>query len=327
MSLTTTQRIKAIAGVPFFFSIKGEELSPVERQFLKKTTPSGIIYFRRNISSLSQLTTLTTEIKKLNIPLHGIDEEGGRVKRLPHGDWSLPSAAEQAKMSKPELLNAVKRLGETLFSCGINLNFAPVVDISEDENDTIIGDRSFGKTTKEVVSAASSVIHSLQSTHIHPVIKHFPGHGTTTIDSHKSLPTITKSFDALSLTDIYPFTVLKHRVDFIMTAHLLLPEIDSLPATLSPKWQTILREKIGFNGVIITDDLEMGALSHLSISERVNLFYQAGGDITLICSGKEDIMHEAWEASIRFLENNNGYINKNEQLEKKINTIIKERTQ
>lgn len=327
MSLTTLQRIKATAGVPFFFSVKGEELSQVEHQFLTKTAPSGIIYFKRNISSLSQLTTLTTEIKNCNILLHGIDEEGGRVKRLPHGDWSLPSAATQAKMSHSELQSAVKKLGETLFSCGINLNFAPVVDISEDENDTIIGDRSFGKTTKEVISAASTVIHALQSTHVHPVIKHFPGHGTTTIDSHKSLPTITKSFDALSLMDIYPFTVLKHRVDFIMTAHLLLPEIDSLPATLSPKWQTILRKQIGFNGIIVTDDLEMGALSHLSIRERVNLFYHAGGDMTLICSGREDVMFEAWEASIKFLENNNDYIDKNEQLQRKIDTITGERTQ
>ncbi|MCK5808420.1 hypothetical protein KAH37_05510, partial [bacterium] len=184
------------------------------------------------------------------------------------------------------------------------LTSAPVVDISESEDDAIIGDRSFGKTAKEIISVASTVISAFKESHIHPVIKHFPGHGTTRIDSHKSLPTITKTFAALLESDIYPYLVLKNRIDFIMTAHLLLPEIDSLPATLSPQWHTILREKVGFKGIVITDDLEMGALSHLSIADRVSLFYRAGGDMTLICSGDETVMQEAWESSLHFLEEN-----------------------
>ena len=106
-----------------------------------------------------------------------------------------------------------------------------------------------------------------------------------------------------------------------MTAHLLLPEIDSLPATLSPQWHTILREKVGFKGVVITDDLEMGALSHLSIADRVSLFYRAGGDMTLICSGDETVMQEAWESSLHFLEENSSYSAKNEELLKRLSKI------
>ncbi len=322
MSATRLERIKQVAAAPLFFSLSSEDLTIDEQKLLRKTAPSGMIYFKRNISEINQLSELVNSVSSVApVLFHAVDEEGGRVKRLPDGEWSLPSAALQAQWTEKQLYRAVLRLGSTLRSCGINLDFAPVADIAASADSSIVGDRSFGSTAEVVSEKAGIVVEALQKSGVHAVLKHFPGHGVTKIDSHTSLPVITKSLQQLRTFDMVPFMALKDAVSFIMTAHLIMPDISSEPVSLSEKWNRLLRDDIGFSGVIITDDLEMGALASLSLAERISRFYQSGADMTLICSGKESALFEAWEASVSFLEQHPHVIEANERLRTRLHIV------
>ncbi len=285
-------------------SLSGTSLTKSELSMLREVSPSGIIYFKRNVESCESLGSLIKSTKCVeSIEFHSIDEEGGRVRRLPKGDYSLPSMKELVTYGKEAAAEKIGILAQKLHETGINMNMAPNVDLRSGEDNSIVGDRSFGEDPETVVDFAGIYIKKMQEHGVFPVIKHFPGHGTTVIDSHSELPLITKPFEDLFREDLVPYRKLANAAGFVMKAHLLLPEISRLPASLSPEWDTILRKDLNFIGISMTDDIEMHALDRFSAKEKTELFFKSGTDKLLICSGKEEAILEMHEAAVKLLEN------------------------
>lgn len=299
------KRIKEAAGAPFFMPLSGPSLLKNELKMLKEMTPSGLIYFRRNVESCESLQSLVKATASIeSILFHAVDEEGGRVRRLPDGPWSLPSMKVLAEAGIDETARMTDILGKKLREIGINMNMAPNVDLRSGEDKSVVGDRSFGEDPELVAKFAKIYINMMKKNGVAPVIKHFPGHGTTTIDSHKSLPVIDKPFNDLNREDMVPYRALSNSAGFVMIAHLLHHSIDDLPATLSAKWNEILRKDIGFSGISMTDDMEMLALEKYSPTQKMEMFFKSGCDMLLVCSGKEDALASFFEASVKFVEKN-----------------------
>ena len=298
------ERLKKEAGERLIVSLSGSSLTKSEILMLREVTPCGIIYFKRNVESCESLQSLIKSTKCFDsIEFHSIDEEGGRVRRLPKDDYSLPSMKELVTYGKEIAAEKIGVLAQKLNEIGINMNMAPNVDLRSGEDNSIVGDRSFGENPETVVEFASIYIQKMREAGVFPVIKHFPGHGTTVIDSHSELPLINKPFNDLFREDLVPYRKIANTAGFVMKAHLLLPEISQLPASLAPEWDNILRKKIGFFGISMTDDIEMHALDKFSATEKTELFFRSGTDKLLICSGKEDVILEMHEAAVKFLEN------------------------
>jgi beta-N-acetylhexosaminidase len=254
----------------------------------------GLIFFNRNIIDSNQLQALVSAVNELNrdnrLPLFiAADEEGGRVTRLPPGDTRFPSAKEMGKKNDTVLSFASgQAIGSNLISYGFNMNFAPVLDILSNPANKVIGDRAFGSEPGIVASLGVATMGGMQSMGVIPVIKHFPGHGDTAADSHYRLPVVNHDMDRLDGFELVPFKeAIKAGADAVMAAHIKYPRLDEngSPATLSQTVLTgILREKLGFTGVIITDDLEMGAITnHYSIKKAALEAVKAGADIILVC--------------------------------------------
>ena len=303
MTSPKLERLKKEAGERLIVSLSGSSLTKSEILMLREVTPCGIIYFKRNVESCESLQSLIKSTKCFDsIEFHSIDEEGGRVRRLPKDDYSLPSMKELVTYGKEIAAEKIGILAQKLNEIGINMNMAPNVDLRSGEDNSIVGDRSFGENPETVVEFASIYIKKMQEAGVFPVIKHFPGHGTTVIDSHSELPLISKPFDDLFREDLVPYRRLANASGFVMKAHLLLPEISQLPASLAPEWDKILRKDLGFAGISMTDDIEMHALDKFSAKEKTGLFFRSGTDKLLICSGKEDAILEMHEAAVKFLE-------------------------
>lgn len=297
------ERLKKEAGNRLFVSLSGSSLTKSELSMLREVSPCGIIYFKRNVESCESLESLIKSTRFCeSIEFHSIDEEGGRVRRLPKGDYSLPSMKELVTYGKEIAAEKIGILAQKLHETGINMNMAPNVDLRSGEDNSIVGDRSFGEDPETVVDFAGIYIKKMQEHGVFPVIKHFPGHGTTVVDSHSELPLITKPFEELLKEDLVPYRRLANAAGFVMKAHLLLPEISELPASLSPEWDKILRKDLNFIGISMTDDIEMHALDRFSAKEKTELFFRSGTDKLLICSGKEETILEMHEAAVKFLE-------------------------
>ncbi|MFO7735851.1 MAG: beta-N-acetylhexosaminidase [bacterium] len=318
------KRLKQAAGATFIFSLESAVMSKNEINFFRKTNPAGYVFFRRNIETLRSLKSIVSSLKKLSEfkTVMSIDEEGGRVKRLPQGDYSLPSAAKLSTMDEQSFEEKVLYLSEVLKNCGININFAPVVDLRSGNDNTIVGDRSFSSDPEVVVEKAKTFIRAARKAGIQSLIKHFPGHGATTIDSHEELPVIEKSLEVIYSEDMLPFIKLHKYVDFIMPAHLLCPKVDSLPVSMSRIWNRILRKDMGFSGISISDDIEMGALDNYSREDKNQLFRDSGYDIMTICSGRREVMESHWEDTLKFAEKNRDYMIYLENLRKRISTLF-----
>ena len=298
------ERLKKEAGNRLFVSLSGSSLTKSELSMLREVSPCGIIYFKRNVESCESLESLIKSTRFCeSIEFHSIDEEGGRVRRLPTSDYSLPSMKELVTYGKETAAEKIGILAQKLHETGINMNMAPNVDLRSGEDKSIVGDRSFGENPETVVDFAGIYIKKMQEHGVFPVIKHFPGHGTTVLDSHSELPLITKPFEELLKEDLVPYRRLANAAGFVMKAHLLLPEISKLPASLSPEWDKILRNDLNFLGISMTDDIEMHALDNFSAKEKFELFFRSGTDKMLVCSGREDAILEMHEAAVKFLEN------------------------
>lgn len=318
------KRVKEAAGAPFFMSLSGESILKSELKMLKEMSPSGLIYFRRNVESCESLQSLidaTGEVE--SILFHAIDEEGGRVRRLPDGPWSLPSMKKLVEIGQKDASLKIDILGQKLNEIGINMNMAPNVDLRSGEDKSIVGDRSFGEDPEMVARFSDIYINMMKKNGVAPVIKHFPGHGTTTIDSHKSLPVIDKPFDNLNREDMAPYRALANNAGYVMIAHLLHHSIDDLPATLSATWNEILRKDIGFSGISMTDDMEMLALEKYSPDQKMEMFFKSGCNMLLVCSGKEDVLMSFFEASVKITENNQDLIKKMEFLKTRLGESLK----
>lgn len=247
---------------------------------------------------VGQLTALTNQLKALNgdyIPLFlCVDEEGGRVSRMPPEITDIPCAYTYGNLSKPNLLTHLgSTLGAECAAFGLNLDFAPVMDVFSNPDNTVIGDRSYSSVPDTAAWAAALVAGGLRDTGIIAAGKHFPGHGDTVTDSHTELPVIDKTREEWNQTDAVPFReAVRSGIPVIMTGHILMSSLDSEnPATLSHTIVTeILREEMGFDGVICTDDLTMGAISKTyGIGEAAVRAVAAGCDLLLICHESENL--------------------------------------
>jgi beta-N-acetylhexosaminidase len=280
--------------------VAGPALTGEERQFLKEAEPWGLIVFKRNVADPPSLRRLIDDFRGLvgrQAPVL-VDQEGGRVQRLgpPHWPSYPPGAAYGALYDRhPETGLAAARLGARLIAAdlaalGIDVDCAPIADVPVPGADRIIGDRAYGATAETVAAIAGAFAAGLMEGGVLPVLKHMPGHGRATADSHEKLPVVATDRATLELTDFAAFRPLAG-LPLGMTAHVVFSAIDPVaPATTSVTIvQHVIRDSIGFSGLLMSDDVSMGALSG-SLGERTKAAIAAGCDMILHCNGKMDEM-------------------------------------
>jgi beta-N-acetylhexosaminidase len=285
-------------GQHFLAALDGLTITPEVKHLIEVEHVLGFTLFRRNITDAEQLTNLNCELQALANQVGyqlilAVDQEGGRVFRLPEPFSQILPMREWGKLAKQTGNNTYLRdlgqvLGLEIQAAGFNLNFAPVVDVDTNPNNPIIGDRSFASDGESVAKLAEGVILGLLDTNVIPCLKHFPGHGDTSLDSHLDLPTDGRSLSALEACDLIPYRQLikAHLAPTLMTAHVLYPALDSQhPATLSEKILTgLLRTELGYTGVIFSDDLLMKAIAdRYKLADAARQFFLAGGDVALVC--------------------------------------------
>ena len=276
-------------------SLKGKKLSKKEEILLSKEKPWGVILFKRNLKSLKQIKDLTSKIKKLtknkNFPII-VDEEGktvSRLKELINHNISSGFFGSLFKKNKNFCLKLLRHyinsLCETLKILGININTIPVLDVLRDNTNRVIGIRSFSKDKKIVKQLGDFTIKYLHLNNISGIIKHIPGHGASLSDSHKMLPKINLNIKKLDKIDFYPFKSSKAK--FAMTAHILYSKLDKkYPATFSKKIiRNIIRDKLKFKGILISDDISMKALKY-DLVTNAQKSLEAGCNLVLYCSGR-----------------------------------------
>jgi len=250
--------------------------------FIEEFEPSGVILMGRNARPFDEIRALTMQLKGRII---STDHEGGRVQRLREGFEVLPSAREVGQGGAENVFRTARRVADELGEAGINLNFAPVCDVPTHSQDTIIGSRAFSCDFQTAGEMASAYISGLQ-TQVGACAKHFPGHGGVGLDSHLALPTFEGKGEDLE-AHLSPFrAAIGVGVASIMVGHIAVPALDEsgAPASLSKAITTkLLREELGFKGLIVSDDLEMGALSSLGVGEIAVRSLEAGCDLLLFC--------------------------------------------
>ena len=282
--------------LPCILGLSGPALTPDERAFFREADPAGYILFRRNCHEPAQLRALTDDLRDLagrpDLPIL-IDQEGGRIVRLgpPHwpdfpGQWRFAELYERAPISALEAarVNGLAT-GMVLAQAGINVACAPVLDLLHPGAHPVVGERALGSDPVQVASLGRMVIQGLAEGGVAGIMKHMPGHGRARADSHFELPVVTATAQELE-ADLTPFRKLAQRARIGMTAHIVYSAWDEeRPATHSPELiATVIRGAIGFDGLLLSDDLEMAALAG-SLGERAQRAIAAGCDLALYCSG------------------------------------------
>lgn len=289
-------------GQLLFIGIKGTSLAPDEKKFILENNIGGVVLFGRNVSTdassrLEQLVSLTTELHSLQnqrpdkSPLFvGIDMEGGRVARLKEPFTIWPPLKKLGDLDSAQTaFEFAENMGQELKAAGINVNFAPSVDILTNPKNEVIGDRSIGTEAEAVAKLSSALVRGYIKSGIIPCPKHFPGHGDTLLDSHFDLPVQKETdLETLKSREFVPFKrALRARAEMIMTAHILFPKIDpDWPATLSKVFITdILRKEFRYKDLIVTDDLDMKALRNkYSVDVIATRALEVGVDMLLYCN-------------------------------------------
>lgn len=285
-------------GQLFMMGFAGTTVSKDLASFLTTYKPGGIIFFRRNLESVQQIVDLTNGLQKLSAGsplLMAIDQEGGRVSRLPGEFTIFPPCGQLGQCNSTELAySAAATIAKELRAVGINMNMAPVLDVNSNPENPVIGDRSFGAAPDLVAEMGLAMIGGLQDNMVVACGKHFPGHGDTATDSHKELPVVDAGIQRLRETEFPPFQrAIRQGVASLMTAHVLYRALDpDAPATLSPAViRRLLRDEFRYDGVVFTDDLEMHAIiDHDGIGEAAVRSFVAGCDVLLICKDQERVM-------------------------------------
>lgn len=274
----------------------GASISPSERLVLAEYQFGGFVLFKRNCIEPIEIARLCRELWALAAetpPFIAIDQEGGGVHRLPPPFTHFPAAARIGARRNAELArNLGFSVAEELKLIGINLNFAPVLDVVSNPANPVIGDRAFGADPKQVIEISTAWMQGLREGGIIPCGKHFPGHGDTGEDSHFELPLLKKNLDDLQATELAPFAhASRQGIESLMIAHVLYPALDpNFPASLSEPIVTgLLRQQFGYDGVVFSDDMAMKAIStHYSIEEVTLRAVQAGVDSLLFCHDIDD---------------------------------------
>lgn len=284
--------LERMAGNVIVCGFAGTEAPPTIHAWLGEQAVAGLILFKRNIDELHQAMALIASCVErtdaANPILVSVDQEGGRVARFGEPILQLPAMRTLAAAGDARLTREAARvLGRQLRAIGVNLDFAPVLDIDTNPRNPVIGDRAFGRTPEAVIEHALAFADGLHAGGVLSCGKHFPGHGDTDLDSHLALPTLRHDRRRLEDVELRPFVAAAGRIPSLMTAHVLFEAVDAeVPATMSRAAITeLLREEIGFEGAVFSDDLEMKAISdRYSIEEAGVLAIEAGCDLLLVCS-------------------------------------------
>jgi beta-N-acetylhexosaminidase len=292
---------------PLWVGFEGTGLPAETARQLARGMAGGVVLFARNIESPAQVRALCREIRSAAgrgnpLPLIAVDQEGGRVERFrdpPYTRFPPARACSRFCCHGEEAAGMFgAAVGEELRAAGVDVDFAPVLDVDTNPHNPVIGDRAFSDDPEEAASLGLAFALGLLSKGILPVAKHFPGHGDTSADSHKELPVVRAGRETLRRRELLPFRrAVRAGIPGIMTAHVVYPALDrSLPATLSAKILTgLLRGKMRFGGTIFSDALEMKAISERrGMGEAAVLAVRAGCDVALVCRG-EDLQAEAFE--------------------------------
>lgn len=297
-------------GQLLFGSLSGPALSPEFAALAREFGIGGVTLFRRNIQEPQQVAELSRELRGLvpGAPLWvAIDQEGGRVARLraPFTEW--PPMATLGRSGDPELCRRFAgAMATELGAVGVTLDYAPVLDVHTNADNPIIGDRAFSDAPDVVATLGTIVIEELQKAGVAACGKHFPGHGDTAVDSHLALPVVEHPPERIRAVECVPFrAAIQAGVAFMMTAHVLVPSMDrAVPATLSKTIvDGLLRHELGFEGVILSDDLEMRALAdHWPLGEAAVLSIAAGCDAVLLCRALSEERHRDLDAHVEVLE-------------------------
>lgn len=297
------EKIKAMTleekvGQLIIAGFSGVDISDHTVELINKYKVGGFILFSRNIEDERQTLELLNQLKLENsnndIPLFlSIDEEGGKVSRLPNSYVKIPEAIKFGDIDNKSISYELGEiLGKRVKTLGFNLNFAPVLDIYSNKENIVIGSRAYGTTIEKVKNNGIQVMEGIRSTKVIPAVKHFPGHGDTSMDSHVDLPRVNKTLVELESLELIPFKkAIENEAEMVMIAHILYPAIDEhYPATMSKSIiQDVLRNKMKYEGVVVSDDMTMGAiLKNYSLEEGVLQFIKSGGDIALVCHGKDN---------------------------------------
>lgn len=294
----------------FLWGFEGTKVSAGLKKLLKRHPIAGVILFKRNITSVVQMRALTKDLRKVGGRrfLIAIDEEGGRVSRLPMEALKFPPASLWGKIYQREgklkfIEESGRLLGRELKSVGVNLDFAPVLDVHSNPKNPIIGDRAFSHDPKIAAKVALAFAAGLRREGLLVCGKHFPGHGDTATDSHLTLPRVRRSRAGLEKIELLPFRkAVAAKIPMLMTAHVVYDALDpKLPATLSPRiLHDLLRKKMRYRGVVISDDLQMKAVSKTYVPhEAAVLALEAGCDVLLVCEGFEKIGPSVMEKTAR----------------------------
>jgi beta-N-acetylhexosaminidase len=277
------------------FGPAGPEITAWERDFFRDVQPFGFIVFARNIDNPAQLSRITSDLRNAvgrDAPIL-IDQEGGRVQRMrsPHWREFMPALDQMDRARDPLRAHWIRNrlIADDLHNVGIDVNCAPLADIAEDVTHPFLQNRLYGRDVETVVAAARVCADAHLAGGVLPVLKHIPGHGRAAVDSHLNLPTVTADRTALNAKDFAPFKALAD-LPMGMSAHIVFTAIDPIaPATTSPAMINVIRNDIGFAGLLMTDDISMQALSG-TVADRARASISAGCDIVLHCNGDADEM-------------------------------------
>ena len=299
------------------------------RSLILEKYVGGVILFSKNDESASQVVVLKKEIKEIKkvkkrTMFITVEEEGGLVSRMPSEFKDIPTNSDIAKYDDEDLsYNIGKVIGEEISSLGFNMDFAPVLDINSNPNNPVIGDRSFGDNEAIVSKLGIATMKGLKDSNVIASVKHFPGHGDTSVDSHVGLPVVEHDLERLKSFELVPFKkAIDAGADMVMVSHIMLPKIDEKePATLSKTIITdILRKDMNYNGVVVTDDMTMGAIiNNYDIGEAAVKSINAGVDIVMVCHQYDNVIKviDSIKEAVK-----NGTITE-ERLDKSVERILK----
>lgn len=280
--------LPSLVGQSLMFRFLGSEFTRADREAFNRVRPGGVLFFGDNLSSRAQIRALTAQLQQAaheeGLPplFIAADQEGGIVTRLPADMVTVPSAMGLGALSTDVIRESACVNAHQLRQVGINTNYAPTADINNNPQNPVIRTRSFGESAEVVARAVVATVEGHVEVGVIPTVKHFPGHGNTNIDSHYGLPVINAGIEELYAMELVPFVAaIEAGVPSIMTAHIRFPALDDLPATMSKRILTgLLREELGFDGLIVTDSMSMDAIAdEWGLEEAAILAKEAGVDV------------------------------------------------
>lgn len=304
---TLAQREKR-AAKRMILGFLGTEIPNEIHSFARRANPAGYILFSRNIESPEQVLALNTNLQALHKtshpPLLSVDQEGGRVRRIRETNW--PAMRHVGNLDDLDITKQVAEgITKELLALGFNTNWAPVTDVDSNPDNPVIGDRSFGRSPEQCAKHVQIFLDTMHQCGMTGCLKHFPGHGDTDLDSHLALPTVEKERPDLEQCELYPFEKNINTTRIVMTAHVMFPAFDELyPATMSHAIiQGILRDKFSYDGIVVSDDMEMKAVrGRWPLEQQLDVSCRAGVDLFLFCKEAE-LQEEAFETLVHLQEN------------------------